>query len=274
MGRKLFFEFLLLAGLCVLVWAIFTYYPLFDKDTSLEISIEQEEKLGDLMVDNLLDKENQVDHPRVDSAVFLIHRRLRNGLKTTEFDYDIYVIRSEMINAATLPGGNVIIYSELIEFTESPEELAGVMAHEMGHVEHRHVTKRLVRKIGVSLLFTALGGNDPMLIGEILQTVSSTAFDRREEREADQFAMDLLTQTDISPRVIARFFRRLNDEYGAYNETLELVSTHPHTNARIKAAMEYETPDTFKHREFSIQWDSVQAALDPVQHAVTEMTNN
>ena len=100
--------------------------------------------------------------------------------------------------------------------------------------------------------------NDKLVIGEISRTATSTVFDRRQEREADEFAIELLDNAEINPRIIATFFRRLKEEEGTYNENLEILMTHPHINSRIKASLEYNLDEDFVSEEFNLNWDLIK----------------
>ena len=93
------------------------------------------------------------------------------------------------------------------------------------------------------------------------RTALSTAFERDQEEEADEFAADLLMSANLDPRVLATFFRRLKNEYGAYDERMEIFMTHPHHNSRIKAALEIELPDTFTSSPVDVDWNRVKESI-------------
>lgn len=165
------------------------------------------------------------------------------------------------MNAFTIPGGNIYVFKGLISFCDSPEQLAAVLAHEMGHVEKRHTVDRLVREFGLSILFSIMTGGDSVLLSDVYQTLISTGFSRSQEKEADQFALELLEDANISPKSIASFFRKLNRENLAYNEKIELIMTHPHNNARIKASLAYEVDVDFKEIPLDLNWEKIKRAL-------------
>lgn len=104
---------------------------------------------------------------------------------------------------------------------------------------------------------------DAGFINEILQQSVSTVFDRKQESEADDFALQLLENTHIHPNAMAVFFRKLRDKYGSSNfESLEFLSSHPNTNKRIKKSLGYKTGDDFESKEFEeIDWAQVKEAL-------------
>ncbi len=127
------------------------------------------------------------------------------------------------------------MFSGLIEFTESPEELAAVLAHEIGHAEKRHVVSKLVKELSIAVILTGLSNGDPSLVAKILKEIIGSSFDREQENEADQFGLRLLERADISPKNLARFFERLKAKDLDYDASLELLMSHPTTDKRIAA---------------------------------------
>ena len=83
-------------------------------------------------------------------------------------------------------------------------------------------------------------------------------FDRQQEREADQEGMKILERSNISPRAIASLFRRLGRKSSKAAEVLEIMSTHPHNNSRVKASLEYDLPEDFKEVAFGFDWERVR----------------
>ena len=193
--------------------------------------------------------------------MWAVGKRLQEQIPTSEYDYNIIVLDNAQINAFTIPGGNIYVFSGLISFCDSPEQLAAVLAHEMGHVEKRHTVDRLAREFGLSVLFSIMTGGDTVLLTDLYQTLISSGFSRSQEKEADQFALNLLEDASISPKSIASFFRKLNRENLAYDENIELVMTHPHNNTRIKASLNHEVDETFKEIPFNLNWEEIKAAL-------------
>ncbi|HET6244506.1 MAG: M48 family metallopeptidase [Bacteroidetes bacterium] len=245
-------------------WALFTFIPFSFDPPEMQLSIEKEEKLGDLIVDEMVLKDKNtivISNPGLDSAMNIISKILTSKIGNTDYEYKIKVIENETINAFTLPGGNIFIYSGLIEFSDHPEELAAVLAHEIGHVEKRHVVNKLIKELGLTLLFSVLAGGDNILTQEIGRTAMSSVFDRKQEEEADLFALELLEKARINPKVMAIFFRRMNDKLGNYNENLEILASHPNNNSRIKSALEYQTKDNFKSQKLNLNWEFVKKSL-------------
>lgn len=231
---------------------------LYPNKNSALLSIEQEVILGEKMEKIFFDNHQEVNIKVIDSALWVILTRLEKQIEQSEYDYIIKVIDSPEINAFTIPGGRIYINRGLISFCDSPEQLAAVLAHEIGHVEKRHTVSKLIKEFGINLLFTILSGGDMILTRDLFHEAASTAFDRSYEKEADQFALELLEKAKISPAAIASFFRKMNRENLGYDEKIEFLMTHPHNNARIKRSLNHKTKDNFTTEKFVLNWEEVK----------------
>jgi predicted Zn-dependent protease len=136
-----------------------------------------------------------------------------------------------------LPGGIIVVNSGLISATRRPEELAGVLAHEIQHVEQRHSLRGAIQDLGLRGLWTvATGDVGATLAGQAAVELTSRKFSRDDEREADQGAFDLLVQHRIDPSAMADFFTTLDKRVDA--QIPELLSTHPASAERKRALVE------------------------------------
>jgi predicted Zn-dependent protease len=258
MQRSILRDLLVLLGVFGLIWLVFSLLS-YPEEPHL-LSIQKEEKLGEAYLDMILLNPTfkEFENGLVDSAVNVIGDRLKAGLHETEYSYRFVVFENEMINAFTVPGGNILISTGLIGFCDTPEELASVMAHEMGHVEKRHVVSRLVKELGIEILTSG----DQYVIGEVTGLLTSTSFDRKQEEEADRFASQLLEKSAIEPRILATLFRKLEKE--ADNELMdhfEIISTHPNFTSRIREALSYEPGEDFKALPVELDWEGIKAEL-------------
>ena len=144
------------------------------------------------------------------------------------------IANMDMVNAIALPGGQVLLFDGLVQQAESPEELAGVLAHEVGHVRERHVMTALLRQFGLSVL---LAGADSGLTNGAVG-LASMGYSRDAEREADDYARARMAQSDISPLGAASFFERMAKEHGGEDNSPALlgwIASHPSSNERAKA---------------------------------------
>jgi len=258
MQRSILKDLLILLGVFALIWLLASLFN-YPEDPQL-LSIQREEKLGEAYVDFILLNPmfRELENDTIDSAVKLIGERLEKGLKHSDYHYRFVVFENTMINAFTVPGGNILISSGLIAFCDSPEELAAVMAHEMGHVEERHVLTRLIKELGIDILTSG----DQYVLGEVTGLLTSTSFDRKQEEEADLFAAGLLELSSIEPRTLATLFRRLDEE--SDNELMkhfEIISTHPNLSSRIREALSYQPGDDFEALPIDLDWERVKAGL-------------
>ncbi|MGQ0829609.1 MAG: M48 family metallopeptidase [Bacteroidota bacterium] len=251
-----------------LLWGAFALIPwgaLFSGVADAGISIDQEEKLGKVLVENVMEagegSQQLLHNPALDSAMNDINSRLLTSLGPTDYNYKIQVINNEEINAFTLPGGYIFINKGLISFCDSPEEVAAVLAHEIGHAEKRHVVDKLAKELGITILFSVLTGGDATLLHEVFKSATSTMFDREQEKEADAFSFPLMEKAHLNPQTMAVFFRKLTRKHGDAGEAMELLQTHPNNASRIKAALEYKAAQGFTAQNFKIDWKRVQQSV-------------
>ena len=264
MKVKIVKEFAVLISIFLLIWLAFIYIPLKPNTPEIAISLEQEQKIGDLIIDAYLKDVKVVTDSTINNALDKIYTRLLTGMDSTNYNYRIYVVQNDDMNAFASLGGNLVIFTGLIKYADMPEEVAAVLAHEMGHVEKRHVVNKVVKELGITLVLSVLSGGDPGFMNEILQQCVSTVFDRNQEGEADDYGLELLEKIQIHPNAMAAIFRKIRDKYSSSTfENIEFLSTHPNTNTRIKKSLNYKTKEGFVSRAIEdIQWQLVKDALE------------
>lgn len=148
--------------------------------------------------------------------------------------FEFAVVDEASINAFALPGGFVTVHMGLLAAAESGEEVAAVLAHEMRHVTERHGLRRVARQVGGAVVIgMVFGAVDLGVLGGVALDLAGRAYDRDEEREADEMGHALLVEAGIDPGGMARFFERLAAEGVAVPE---LLSTHPGSAERQAAA--------------------------------------
>ena len=158
-----------------------------------------------------------------------------------QYEYTFYVVNSDVINAFALPGGWVYINRGVIERSDNLAELAGVLAHEIGHVEERHGAEQMERaqtaNLGINVAYILLGRAPGQLEQAGVQVAGSAVlagYSRGAENEADEVAVDLLIQAGIDPNGLTTFFMELLEEGSGNQSALaQWFSTHPLTEDRI-----------------------------------------
>lgn len=142
-------------------------------------------------------------------------------------------------NAFALPGGIIVITDEMILKSGSPGEALAVLAHEIGHVERRHVLRHVLQNSVVATVVATLTGDASSLslaVSGLPVLLAQTKYSREFETEADEFAFALLRQNDISPELFADLMERLSEDRGENGRSWSFLSSHPVTADRVMRA--------------------------------------
>ena len=157
--------------------------------------------------------------------------------RPTTVPITVRVIPEKTVNAFAAPGGQVVLFSGLIEKAESPEEVAGVMAHEIAHAIERHPMQSMLRAAGVFLLVGLLVGDTSTLgtiASEGAKVLLVLSYSRDTEREADRIGMELLNKAGIRGDGLLDFFARLQGERGEEGRLPVLFASHPMHAERVE----------------------------------------
>lgn len=150
----------------------------------------------------------------------------------------VFVLNHEMINAFALPGGFVVLFRGLIDQAETPDEVAAVLAHEIGHVASRDPTRHALRSAGsigvLGLLFGDFAGGAAVLF--LTERLISAQYSQQAETDADAFGYARLEAANVSPAAMGDMFDRLRDKYGEGNRLLNHFLSHPSLSDRIASA--------------------------------------
>lgn len=179
------------------------------------------------------------------------------------YRYRWFVAEGDELNAFAAPGGVVVVYAGLLRTAETPEELAGVLAHEIAHAELRHGLRALVKNLGVRALAAAvLGDIGGGLLADAAAQLGQLKFSRDAEREADVEGLRRLLRAEVDPQGMVRFFARLATK--PTDSPPALLSTHPDSEERRQSlAAEIARQPQRGWRELPVDWVAVRAALGP-----------
>ncbi len=180
----------------------------------------------------------------------------------------ITIVDTPIANAFALPDGSIIVTDGLIDMAEHPDELAGVIAHEIAHVERNHVLKNVINRIGAGIFFDVVFGGAG--VGQALAVASVSLaglrYTRGYEQEADARGLDFLDAAQIDPGGLARMFDRLRETYEGESEDGErggalpaLLSTHPDSAERAERARARARPG-LNPALTDAEWRTVRAA--------------
>ena len=250
--RNLFLVILSLV-VTVAVLAVFVKYgiPSLAKRVAFAVPPATERALGKealAMLDKLVMKPSELPVARR-REVDTLFSRMRSDLPGGR-EYRLEFRASDQIgaNAFALPSGIIVVTDGLINMAKSDEEIAGVLAHEAGHIRYRHVLRHVLQNSGTGLLIAAITG-DILSITSLSATLPTALIDakysRDFEREADDAAVAYLKLRQIPPKVYARMLERLQGEHdkrtgGGKRKgggVSDFFSSHPVTGERVRRVM-------------------------------------
>jgi predicted Zn-dependent protease len=197
------------------------------------VTTDLDEKLGDVFWESYSADMVEVKDDKVILPIIKMVDQLcsENGIKSSSIK--VHVVNNKEINAFAMPGRHLVVHTGLIQFADHQEEIAGVVAHEIAHIESGHVVKKLGKEIGLSILMNlTLGDIGGEVVRNALSTITSTAYDRSLEKEADLKAVDYMIAAKMNPTYLASFLEKL-DKQSQTPEVLQWVSTHPDSKERV-----------------------------------------
>lgn len=211
------------------------------------ITPQEESRLGAQMHYQLQYEAQILDDRVVNGYLSQLGGRIAAAAGPSATGYRFFVIVADEINAFAGPGGNVYVNTGTMLRARNVAELAGVVAHEVGHVARRHVAQNLsrqravntARQIGVAagaVAAGAAGASAANLIGGIASLTALNSFGRDAEREADVFAAEILPRAGYDPEGLVTFFHTLMAEPGARASGSSFLSDHPATEERVAEA--------------------------------------
>lgn len=184
-----------------------------------------ESRIGEAMVGDLQDVSCRT--PASDAALAKLVRQLDPDSPPTR----VSIANIDMVNAVALPGGQVLVFDGLIQESSDPDELAGVIGHEIGHVRERHVMQALLRQFGLSILLGGVNSD----VGNTLFGLTAMSYSREAEREADVFSRAQMARSDISPASTADFFADLAKQGEGGPGWASWIASHPMPQEREDA---------------------------------------
>jgi len=208
-------------------------------------TFEDEKKLGKEFYEKL-DKNKLIIHdPKIDRYISEIGNRIVNQSPVSVFEFRFSVIDSSAVNAFATPGGYVYLNRGLITLVEDEGELAGVLAHEIAHVNARHIADIIAKSQKISIATMAavlagafLGGGDASAAVTSFSVAAATSmnlsYSRQHEEEADRIGMAYLADTGYDPKGMLDFLRVMRRYEFYSNSVPSYFRTHPGTDERIR----------------------------------------
>ena len=204
------------------------------------VTDQTEQKLGDKFWEVFQQSEKEIQNVHVVNSLDSIVQTICKANNIDQDRLKIHILEKSDINAFALPNGHLVVYSGLILNSDNPEELAGVISHEIAHIELNHVMKKLVKEIGLSVLISMTTGNGGAeIIKETARMLSSTAFDRGLEKDADIKAVEYLVKAKINPEPFANFLYKLSITESNSMQYFDWINTHPDSKERSEYIIQY-----------------------------------
>ncbi len=275
----------LIVAVCFLVLAV-PAFLLFRMDVvshlvARQVPAEWEQSLGNSTLAQFKIGQEFMEDKKAEALLDPLTSVLITALPSDRYEYQFYIVKNSTINAFALPGGNIVIHSELILKSENAEELLGVLAHEMMHVENQHGIRNVIGAAGIYVVIGALFGD----VSGIMAVISSaspillnSSYSRKFESEADRDGLFLLNEAGVRPEGIVTFFSTLQaEEEKRMDEVIEdketqktmkdvmgYIASHPATEKRIEQlrALIQEIPPIDDYRDMSSEFDQLQLAVE------------
>jgi Zn-dependent protease with chaperone function len=169
------------------------------------------------------------------------------------------VLATPVPNAFALPGGRVYLFSGLLAKAENADEIAGILAHELGHLRHRDGTRNLIYNGGTSfligLLFGDITGSGALIFAS--RSLVTASYSREAEQNADTFAIDAMHRLGRSPKPMGELMFRVTGKEG--DRSLSILSNHPLTEDRLARMSREDQPPSGPPLLTPSEWASLKA---------------
>ncbi len=207
--------------------------------------MDQEAQLGRQVLRMLRKQATFIEDPEIVSYVNRVGQRIAAQVGPHYFPFRFFVLKDDAINAFAVPGGLVFINTGLLEVIDREDELAGVIAHELAHVQCRHLAKRLEKltrlnlataavTIAALLLSRGQGANIIATTTNALAATKALSYSRADEEEADRQAFSYLVKAGYDPRGMIEIFNKIVRHSWLLSDSApSYLMTHPTTPERI-----------------------------------------
>ena len=238
--RRLKITLGVLCGFAVLALIVSVLAGIMVRGLVARIPPQWEQQVGDDLMAELKQTETFVQDPKLIAKLDRAVAPLINGLPKGPIQYKFYLLEEPLPNAFALPGGHVLVTTRLLEMSERPEEIAGVVAHELAHVTLKHGFRKIISSAGPFLIFRVFLGNAGgvlPILGDSSELLVRQSFSQEYELEADAVGWQYLVAAHIDPRGLADMLRRFQAEQQRMRSAvpqMNAFSSHPATEKRIQ----------------------------------------
>ena len=247
-----------LAGLLLLVLIGWWQSEAITAWLANRVSMETEIHIGETALEQLEREHALTQDGLAAQTVASIGGRLTKG---SRYQYRWYVSDESEVNAYALPGGIVIVNAGMIQAADSAEELAGVLAHEVQHVEHRHTLQQMIHAAGWAAVLAVVLGDVSGVTAIAIHQLGDLRNSRKLEAQADVEGMKALARAGIPLDGLPQLFRKLESkERRIGDEGIALLRSHPATRERIADLERLAATLHCSCQKLGIDWPAVQKA--------------
>jgi predicted Zn-dependent protease len=240
LARRLKITGAFLAGFAVLALMGSMLMGMMVRSLVARVPAEWEQELGDRAMADLKQQETFVEDAKLQTNLVRAVAPLVRAVPSNALGFKFYILQSPVPNAFALPGGHVVVTTSLLELADRPEEVAGVVAHELAHVIRKHALRKILSSAGPYILCRVFMRGNSGLMGVLAgssQLLVCQTFSQEYELEADDVGWQLLLAARIDPRGLPEMLKKLN----VAQERMKLArlapqafSSHPATDKRIR----------------------------------------
>jgi Zn-dependent protease with chaperone function len=234
---KLLSHFTIVAAQIILLCALSLLIPAGQAQAGLGKSLEK--SVGRDSYNSIERQYGFVDHPLVQDYIDALGKRLQAvNARGGDFDFTYRAVKTDEVNAFAAPGGHIFVTAGLLDRADTEDEIIGVMAHEMGHIEGKHTLKQLETSFlfGLSAYVIARNTNkDVGLAAALLGNLALLHYSREDEYDADHRGLHFVSELGYDPDGMIDFFVKVEKEHptGEMSHLRVALSTHPKTTNRI-----------------------------------------
>ena len=267
-SNKAFNQAIALLGGLAVAWYLLSLVPFTKNAEWTKLHREQEEKIGDWMLKSMTLGHDSLISAQLDSITKVLLDDLLIQNNDLRSKVKVHLIQSDEINAFALPGDHIVVFSGILKEMESVNQYAGVLAHELAHLQESHILKRVTREIGFSILISMITGSGGGGIQKVAGELSGLAFSRNEEKEADLVGAEMMVQAGINPRELGALMAKI-EALTESNAQFEWLSSHPAGKNREEYLMQYELPAHFRE-DIKMERASWLKCLDALSESTEE----
>jgi predicted Zn-dependent protease len=242
------------------------------------VPLSWEERMGETIVDQWVPQESRCTGEGPSAILDDLVKKLTAPIPDAPYRFRVIVVDHPLVNAFAVPGGTTVLFRGLLERTQTAEELAAVLAHELQHNLRRHATKSILQDASMGLLLSALTGDATGGIAFGLQSAKTLGlmhYSRQNEEEADREGMQMLIGAGIDPAGMITFFEMIRKEEVEMPASLKYLSTHPLTGERIERlkSLAKESQGPFVKLLPEYEWAEIRR-ICPSNKGDTQMLDN